>query len=64
MNAALAAGAPQVFQPDVAHWPDNLCSFEAFASIEVGRKHYPEVPEDNWVAIDEAAIQDAEVFES
>lgn len=52
-----------VYQPNEANWPDGLASFEAFASIEGGRKHYPEIAASQWSAIPESHIEDAAIFE-
>ena len=51
-----------VYQPNQAHWPDALASFEAFTSIEEGRKYYPEVPVDCWDAMNESDIEDPTVI--
>lgn len=55
--------ARTVYQPNAAHWPDGLASFEAFATIREGRRHYPEILEDQWVAVPESDIEDPTVFE-
>lgn len=55
--------ARTVYQPSAAHWPDELASFEAFATIQEGRRHYPGISEDQWVAVPESDIEDPTIFE-
>jgi len=54
--------ANTVYQPDQAYWPDDLPSFEAFTSIEEGRKHYPEVSAQFWVAMKESDIENPTII--
>jgi hypothetical protein len=57
-----AAAADLVYQPDAKHWPDDLMSFEAYTSIEVGRQHHPEVPAQFWISMPASAIQDPTII--
>lgn len=52
-----------VFQPLAASWPDELASFEAFASIAGGRKQFPEIAAEQWTAIPASHIEDATIYE-
>ena len=59
---AIEQSADMVYQPQMAHWPDTLASFEAFTSIEEGRKHYPEVPAQFWEPVKLSDIEDPTIF--
>jgi hypothetical protein len=52
-----------VFQPCYASWPDSLASFEAFSSVDEGRKFYPGLRESEWVEVRASDIEGVSILD-